>query len=101
MLEYFSYLVLIALGSLALAKTFGIEVAFKRLFSLWLIVVPLFFIWDFLAVERGHWSFNASKVVGVFLLNQPVEEALFFVAATVFYVVLWEVVKKWSTSSRR
>ena len=97
MLEYFSYLLLMSAGCLALATAFSVKISLKRLFSLWLVVVPVFFLWDFLAVERGHWAFNPEKVIGFFVLNQPIEEILFFVIASAFYVVLWEVGKKWST----
>jgi lycopene cyclase domain-containing protein len=100
MFQYMAYLALMALGSFALAVFFGPEIPFKRLALSLLLAVPVFFVWDFLAVERGHWSFNADKVLGFFVLNQPIEEVLFFIIAVSFYVILWEAARKWSTSTR-
>lgn len=50
------------------------SVAFS-MFSVGLLFVG----WDVLATSRGHWSFNATYLLGIRLLGLPLEEILFFV----------------------
>jgi lycopene beta-cyclase len=41
-------------------------------------VCLIYWAWDVTAIERGHWSFNPSYVLGNSLFGMPVEEWLFF-----------------------
>lgn len=62
----------------------------------WAIAVPLllFGAWDIAATARGHWSFNPAYVVGVHIVNLPVEEWLFFVVLPFVSVFTWEALKR-------
>ncbi len=54
----------------------------KTWFALWpaiLITGVLFIAWDILFTEWGVWGFNPRYLLGVDLLNLPVEEWLFFI----------------------
>lgn len=44
------------------------------------------FIWDKIAVERGHWAFNPDMVTG-WWAGLPVEEHLFFIVVPYLAVV--------------
>ena len=49
-------------------------------------------VWDRVAVERGHWSFNPEMVTGYFL-GLPVEEHLFFLVVPYFAVVAAQIIR--------
>lgn len=38
----------------------------------------LFLIWDEIAIIRGHWMFNESHIIGIKIMNLPIEEIAFF-----------------------
>ena len=51
----------------------------KVLVIIGLLGIPVGFIWDYISVNILQiWSFNSSKIVGVWLLGLPLEEWLFF-----------------------
>lgn len=52
-----------------------------------MVVSPLYLFWDFLATWKDSWSFNPKYVLGIYIINLPIEEVLFFVVtpfATLF-----------------
>ncbi|MBI5553569.1 MAG: lycopene cyclase domain-containing protein [Candidatus Diapherotrites archaeon] len=94
---YLLYLAFILAGTLLL-KTI-MKVSFRGrlrplIFSLFTVLL-VFGAWDVLAVAAGHWRFWAEHVIGVWFLNQPLEELLFFLIVPFFYVVAWEALKQW------
>jgi lycopene cyclase domain-containing protein len=93
--EYF--LVLLAAVFFPFLLSFRREVAlFRHGRALALaIAVPLllFGAWDIAATARGHWSFNPAYVVGVTIVNLPVEEWLFFVVLPFVSVFTWEALR--------
>jgi lycopene cyclase domain-containing protein len=56
------------------------------------VSVP-FWIWDVIATERGHWSFNSTYVAGVYLLGMPIEEWIFFIVVAFVSIFTWESTK--------
>jgi lycopene cyclase domain-containing protein len=93
--EYF--LVLAVCLSVPLVMSFSRDLTFyrsaKRLILSILLPFILFVIWDMAATARGHWSFNPEYVVGITLVNLPLEEVLFFVVIPFASIFTWESVK--------
>lgn len=52
---------------------------FKSFFLSNLIVAIPFIIWDIFFTQLGIWGFNPDYITGLYIVNLPVEEALFFV----------------------
>ena len=101
-LEYLIVLAICIAGPLALS--FSKKLVFYRLPMrlLFSILIPMsFFIgWDFIATDRGHWSFNEKYITGVYIFNLPVEEVLFFIVIPFCALFSWEVVKYYSGRRR-
>jgi lycopene cyclase domain-containing protein len=57
------------------------------------IPFAVFIVWDWIAVSRGHWSFNEKYITGIKIINLPVEEILFFIIIPFCALFSWEVVK--------
>lgn len=93
----FTYLILNALIiAVPLAFVFDKRTAyFTRLpalaFSI-AVVSSVYLIWDAIVTGRGEWSFNRYYLTGVYLLNLPLEEILFFITVPFSCLFLYEVV---------
>ncbi len=79
----YTYL-LVNFGTLLFPLLFSFEkkVAYfktwKFLFPSMLITAALFLTWDYFFTAKGIWGFNPDYVSGLYFLNLPVEEVLFF-----------------------
>jgi lycopene cyclase domain-containing protein len=72
----------------------GVLRQWRRLLLTVLPVAAVFVLWDLAAVAAGHWSFDPSQVVGVWLPGGlPLEEVLFFLVVPVCAVLGFEAVR--------
>lgn len=91
----YTYL-LLNIGSLffPLVLSFDKKVAFYRkwgaLFPSIFIVALIFIIWDVWFTEAGIWRFNPDYLIGVNLINLPLEEWLFFFTVPYACVFIYE-----------
>lgn len=91
----YTYLIInISIILIPLILSFDKKVAFYRKFRNYLfsvsIVSTFFILWDFLAVDRGDWSFNPDYITGYKILNLPVEEILFFITVPYSCIFIYE-----------
>lgn len=96
----YTYLILnIFTLSLPLLLSFDKKVAFykswKHLFPSIIIVGALFIIWDVWFTKTGVWSFNDAHLIGVRILNLPLEEWLFFITIPYACVFIYECLRCW------
>ncbi|MHC2991176.1 membrane protein [Pontibacter sp. HJ8] len=78
-----------------LLLSFDRKVAFYKNWSyLWPAIgvnAALFILWDVLFTKAGVWGFNEEYLVGIYLLNMPLEEVLFFITVPYACVFIYEV----------
>ena len=98
-IERWQYLAVLAgclLVTLPLELVFGARVYRqpRRLVRALAPAVAVFVAWDVVAIDRGHWWYNARYVTGWRLLGAlPVEELAFFVAVPICALLTYEAVK--------
>jgi lycopene cyclase domain-containing protein len=63
----------------------------KYLFPAILITGIFFITWDVYKTAYGVWSFNPEYLTGIYMLNLPVEEWLFFLTVPYAIVFIYEV----------
>ncbi len=64
-----------------------------RLLLTLLPVVPVFVVWDVLAIRAGHWAYDPRQTSGIRLGDLPLEELLFFVVIPICAVLTLEAVR--------
>ncbi len=64
----------------------------KYLLPALLITLATFIVWDVLFTRNGIWWFNRDYVTGLFLIDLPVEEWLFFIIVPYASIFIYEVV---------
>ena len=97
MLGRVTYLVLMAACLLAtLPLELVLEAGVYRRPRRWLAaVVPVFLVfsfWDWVAVRRGHWTYNPRYTTGIELLGLPLEELVFFVVVPTCALLTYQAV---------
>jgi lycopene cyclase domain-containing protein len=106
-LGYLAVLAFIVVGTLPLEVVLGVRVyrQWRRLLLTLAPVVVVFVVWDLYAVAAGHWDFDRSQLLGVFLPGGlPLEELLFFAVVPVASVLALEAVhrvKGWPLGDER
>jgi lycopene cyclase domain-containing protein len=94
--EYSFYMFAVIFGTIVLNLLFKLK-PIKKIKTVFLSILPvavLFVLWDILAAYRGHWSFNMEHMLGLVIINQPLEEVVFFFAVPFYYITIWELAKK-------
>lgn len=56
------------------------------------IVDPLYIVWDFLATLKGSWSFNPKWILGIRIIDLPIEEVLFFIVTPFATLLIYDFV---------
>jgi lycopene cyclase domain-containing protein len=94
----FTYLlidILTLAGPLALSFDKKVAFASKWRFILPAIGIPalLYLIWDFAFTRLGIWEFNPRFILGVYAINLPLEEILFFLAVPYACLFIYECIR--------
>lgn len=65
----------------------------RRLLIALVPTVVVFFVWDAIAIARGHWSYSPDHTTGVLLPGAvPIEELVFFVVVPICGLLTYEAV---------
>lgn len=97
--RYEYLLVLLVCGILPFLYNFHPKLGFGKNYK-WVVVSILFslipfIIWDVYATSRGHWAFNPKFNLGVYIINLPLEEWLFFIVIPFCCLHVWNVMEKY------
>lgn len=94
-LAYIGVLVFVLVVTLPLQLVLKARVYTKplRLVLSLLPMLILFLIWDFYAIDRGHWFFDENRVTGFALGILPIEELLFFITVPIASLLTFEAVR--------
>ncbi len=90
---HYSY-VLIFISICAIGVNFGFRLQFSKKLKLFLLtdslILVVYLIWDFWAISKGSWFFDADQILGVMLLGKlPIEEFLFFIIVPLMTVLTY------------
>jgi lycopene cyclase domain-containing protein len=96
--QKFTYLIiLVAAIAVPLMYSFEKQVRFytkmKYLLPAIIFTAAVFIIWDLRFEELGIWKFNIRFITGVYILNLPVEEWLFFFVIPYCCMFIYEIIK--------
>ena len=94
--SYVAVLVFVILGSVWLEGALRTRVLVRpRRLALTIIpVLAPFLLWDAYAISQGHWWFDESRILGLYLPGKiPVDELLFFIIIPFASVLTLEAVR--------
>ncbi len=92
---YVIYLLVVLFSALLIKAVGGAKVDLRKAILAIAPVFVIFVFWDVLATELGHWEFGLDKMLGIVILNQPIEELAFFIVIPLFHIVVWETIKRY------
>jgi len=95
-LSYLGVLAFVVVGSAWLEIVLRTRVLrrWRRAIAASACVVPVFVLWDWYAISRGHWSFDPRRVTGIELPGSlPLEELLFFLVVPLAAILTFEAVR--------
>jgi len=58
-----------------------------------LVVSSAYILWDVIAAKRGDWAFNPEHLLGIYFLDLPLEEVLFFITVPYACIFIFETVR--------
>jgi lycopene cyclase domain-containing protein len=96
-LGYLAMLIFTICGSFWLEIVLKVQVLkrIKRVAQSILPVAIVFLLWDAFAISKGHWTFDASQILGIFGPGRiPLEEYLFFLIIPIAAIMTLEAVRK-------
>lgn len=64
----------------------------KFLFPAFLITAIFMLAWDSLFINLGIWGFNEKYIIGIYILNIPIEEVLFFFSVPYSCLFIYECI---------
>ena len=94
-MENLHYLyVLLFIATCAVGVNFGFRLQFSKKLKLFLLtdslILVIYLIWDFWAVTKGSWYFDADQILGVMIFGKlPIEEVLFFIIVPMMSVLTY------------
>jgi lycopene cyclase domain-containing protein len=94
--SYVAILAFVLLGCLWLEVALRTRVLrrWRRLLLSVIPVVLVFFAWDAYAVAAGHWHFDLTRILGVYVpASVPLDEILFFLAIPLAAILTLEAVR--------
>lgn len=94
--SYVGVLVFVLVGSLWLELVLRTRVFARprRLLLTIIIVVWPFLVWDAYAIAQGHWWFDETRILGIYLPGEiPLDELLFFMVIPLASVLTLEAVR--------
>ncbi len=53
-----------------------------------IVLMIIGYIWDAYAVHEGWWYYEPHQIVNIWILGLPIEEHLFIVSTSIFYIIL-------------
>src|SRR5690554_3701997 len=65
----------------------------KQLFPAILLMAVIFIAWDSLFTKWAIWGFNPDYLSGIYILNLPIEEILFFFCIPYSCLFIYEVIR--------
>jgi lycopene cyclase domain-containing protein len=95
-LSYVAVLIFVILGSgwLEVVMRTRVLVRPRRLFLTIVPVVIPFLIWDAYAISQGHWWFDETRILGLYLpFDIPLDELLFFIIIPFASILTLEAVR--------
>jgi lycopene cyclase domain-containing protein len=95
-LSYVGVLVFVLVGSLWLEFLLRTHVLARwpRLLLVMALVVWPFLVWDAYAISQGHWWFDTTRILGIYLPAEiPLDELLFFLAIPLASILTLEAVR--------
>ncbi|MGO2648763.1 MAG: lycopene beta-cyclase subunit alpha, partial [Brevibacterium aurantiacum] len=55
-------------------------------------IILVFSLWDIIAIDRDHWTYNQQFVTGIHIGNLPLEELVFFIVIPICALLSYEAV---------
>ena len=92
LLDVFSFLSVLVFSFMKPVKYYQ---KWKYLVPALVISGAFFIIWDYYFTEMGVSSFNPQFITGLYFLNLPMEEWLFFIVIPFACVFIYENIRKW------
>ena len=71
---------------------------YKSIFSATLLASSIYILWDIIFTKMGVWGFNDQFINGIYILNLPIEEILFFLCIPFCCLYTYHLVEKFNIS---